>query len=144
MASGTTPPRRAFRWPGLGGLVLHHLRMGSVTLFLLRSLLPYPDLLRRRRMRKSARRLIVSALWPEDHATSLDIAQLALLRLLWLQRETHRAARKGLADATVNGHLFLPIRGHRFSPLVAIVSPHWRPSNRPAIRELSRVIRSGA
>ena len=74
--------------------------MGSVALFLLRSLLPYPDLLRRRRMRKSARRLIVSALWPEDHATSLDIAQLALLRLLWLQRETHRAARKGLADAT--------------------------------------------
>ena len=52
--------------------------------------------------------------------------------------------RESIEHAPVNGHLFLPIRGHRFSPLVAIVSPHWRPSNRPAIRELSRVIRSGA
>jgi hypothetical protein len=34
----------------------------------------------------------------------------------------------------VNGHLFLPIRGHHFSPLVAIISPHWRPSNLPTIR----------
>jgi hypothetical protein len=42
---------------------------------------------------------------------------------------------RGNPDAhTVNGHLFLPIRGHRFSPLVAMVSPHWWPSNLPTIR----------
>jgi hypothetical protein len=35
--------------------------------------------------------------------------------------------------ALVNGHLFLPNRGHRFSPLVAMISPHWWPSNLPTI-----------
>jgi hypothetical protein len=27
----------------------------------------------------------------------------------------------------VNGHRFLPMYGHRFSPPAAIFSPHWRP-----------------
>jgi len=35
---------------------------------------------------------------------------------------------------SVNGHLFLPNRGHHFSPLVAMISPHWWPSNLPTIR----------
>jgi len=29
--------------------------------------------------------------------------------------------------APVNGHLFLPKYGHRFSPPAAIFSPHWWP-----------------
>jgi hypothetical protein len=38
------------------------------------------------------------------------------------------------ADPHVNGHLFLPIRGHHFSPVVAMISPHWWPSNLPTVR----------
>ena len=34
----------------------------------------------------------------------------------------------------VNGHRFLPIRGHVFSPLVAIFSPHWWPRSSPPVR----------
>jgi hypothetical protein len=34
-------------------------------------------------------------------------------------------------DMTVNGHLFLPTRGHRFSPVVAIECPHSWPSFLP-------------
>lgn len=37
--------------------------------------------------------------WPEEHAEGREIAQLALLRLLWLQREAHRATRAGLSEA---------------------------------------------
>jgi Tetratricopeptide repeat len=48
-----------------------------------------------------------------------------------------------LAAMSVNGHLFLPIRGHRFSPLMAMISPHWWPSNLPTIRAVG-LIRSGA
>jgi hypothetical protein len=44
-------------------------------------------------MRRAARALITTEPWPEDDATPHDITQLALLRLLWLQRLTHRAAR---------------------------------------------------
>jgi hypothetical protein len=32
---------------------------------------------------------------------------------------------------TVNGHWFLPIRGHLFSPLVAMFSPRWWPRISP-------------
>ena len=42
------------------------------------------------------------------------------------------------AAPRVNGHLFLPNRGHHFSPLVAMFSPHWWPSNLPTIRVLAR------
>ena len=38
------------------------------------------------------------------------------------------------AGFRVNGHLFLPVCGHHFSPLVAMVSPHWWLSNLPIIR----------
>lgn len=53
-----------------------------------------------RRARKAARGLIRCSPWPGDGATPPDIAQLALLRLLWLQRETHRAARRRQFEAT--------------------------------------------
>ena len=66
---------------------------------LLRSALPYPDPLRRRRIQKAARELITCMPWPGHDATSLDIIQLALLRMLWLQRETRRAARHRQTDA---------------------------------------------
>jgi hypothetical protein len=68
---------------------------------LLRGLLPGADGLRRRRIRSGARDLITLDTWPDDAATSgSDVAQLALLRVLHLQRETRKAARAGLNEAT--------------------------------------------
>jgi hypothetical protein len=59
----------------------------------LRSVLPYPDPLRRARVRRSARNLATRVPWPRDEAavSGLDCARLALLRLLWLQQQTRRA-----------------------------------------------------
>jgi hypothetical protein len=51
-----------------------------------------------------------------------------------LIRRGYRQSIRVMSPLGVNGHLFLPIRGHHFSPLVAIVSPRWRPSNLPTIR----------
>lgn len=72
----------------------------SLAQLLLRNALPYPDPLRRRRVRSAARELITCTPWPGDDATPEDIAQLALLRLLWLQSQTHRAARARQTEAT--------------------------------------------
>ncbi|WP_194903668.1 hypothetical protein [Catenulispora rubra] len=69
---------------------------------LLRGVLPYPDLSRRRRVRASARKLVVCRRWPEDSAvTGQDLAQLALLRVLYLQEETRRATRSRQHEAAV-------------------------------------------
>lgn len=54
---------------------------------------PYPDPRRRLYARRAARGLITCRSWPGDGATPFDVVQLVMLRLLWLQRETHRAAR---------------------------------------------------
>ncbi|HEV3172051.1 MAG TPA: hypothetical protein VGZ32_16990, partial [Actinocrinis sp.] len=54
----------------------------------LRGLLPYPDPARRRRVRRAASRLVVYEPWSADDATmGRDAAQLALLRILWLQKQ---------------------------------------------------------
>lgn len=66
--------------------------MGALLEILVKYLLPYPDPMRRRRMRRAARALISCSPWPEDQARPADVAQLALLRLLRLQREAHRVA----------------------------------------------------
>jgi hypothetical protein len=70
----------------------------------LRGILPYPDPLRRARMRRAARKLIECDPWPEDAATGDDAAQLALLRLLWLQGQVRRAVtlRQREASAMLN------------------------------------------
>jgi len=62
-----------------------------------RGLLPYPDLRRRMRMRRAGFGLVTCKRWPGDNATGEEAAQLALLRLLWLQRLVRRAvkARRG-------------------------------------------------
>lgn len=52
--------------------------------------MPYPDRRRRRAARRAAGDLIDCSPWPGDKATPIEIAQLALLRLLYLQREAHR------------------------------------------------------
>jgi hypothetical protein len=77
------------------------------------SVLPCPDLAARCRMRRRAHRLVTLQSWPGMAADSCDAAQLAMLRLLWLQRQTHRAvlgrnreASTMLARASVEG-LFL-------------------------------------
>jgi hypothetical protein len=65
----------------------------------LRGLLPYPDHRRRRLIRKTARRLVVCEPWPGNDCTPLDVAELCILRALWLQRETHRTARSRHGEA---------------------------------------------
>jgi hypothetical protein len=66
----------------------------------LRGVLPYPDLTRRVRVRRRGRAL-ASDPWPQDEAavTGLDYAKQALLRSLWLQRETRRAVRNRQREA---------------------------------------------
>jgi hypothetical protein len=65
----------------------------------LRCVLPYPDVLRRVRVRRAAFRLVTSQPWPGDDATGEDAAQLALLRILSLQRDTRRAVRSRRHEA---------------------------------------------
>ena len=96
-------PRVAGRPQQDRGQPVAHLRCcGAVTRIVLviaravlRGVLPYPDLLRRARVRRRARDLAARAPWPQDEAavTGVDYAQLALLRLMWLQHETRRAVR---------------------------------------------------
>ncbi len=61
--------------------------------------LPYPDLVTRRRIRKEAFGLVTLQTWPGMDASSAQAAQLALLRVLWLQRQTRRAVRGRHRDA---------------------------------------------
>ncbi|MBV9450767.1 MAG: hypothetical protein JO345_33240 [Streptosporangiaceae bacterium] len=63
-------------------------------------------------MRLAARRLVTLRSWAGMTSSSADAAQLAMFRLLWLQRETHRAVRGRhreaaamLARASVEGLL---------------------------------------
>ena len=68
----------------------------------LRGVLPYPDPMRRVRVRRRAHDLAARDLWPQDEAavTGLDYANVALLRALWLQRETRRAVRTRQREAS--------------------------------------------
>jgi hypothetical protein len=59
----------------------------------LRGVLPYPDLHRRIIVHRRAARLVTCEPWPGDDATGADAAQLALYRLLWLQRHIRHAVR---------------------------------------------------
>jgi hypothetical protein len=54
--------------------------------------LPHPDPRRRSKARRAALRLVDGVSWPGDDATPAQVAGLALLRLLWLQREAHRCS----------------------------------------------------
>jgi hypothetical protein len=55
--------------------------------------LPVPDLISRYRVRHMARGLVKCDPWPRTEATGTDAAGLALLKLLFLQKETHKAVR---------------------------------------------------
>jgi hypothetical protein len=52
--------------------------------------LPCPDLPARWQMRRQAASLIGLQAWPGMNASSEDVAQLAMLRLLNLQKQVHR------------------------------------------------------
>ena len=65
------------------------------------AVLPVPDLVTRIRIRRTARRLIACHPWPGMTATGPDAAQLALHRVLWLQRQTRRAVRSRQPEAAV-------------------------------------------
>jgi hypothetical protein len=54
--------------------------------------------------------------------------------LAWLSR----VERSPNTVRAVNGHRFLPMGGHRDSPLAAIFSPQWRPSKFPTDSGLGR------
>ncbi|MBS1844562.1 MAG: hypothetical protein JST53_09125 [Actinobacteria bacterium] len=56
---------------------------------ILKQLMPYPDPGQRRAARKAARRLIDCVPSPDLAPSPTEIAELALLRLLWLQRLSH-------------------------------------------------------
>ncbi|WP_437773511.1 hypothetical protein [Arthrobacter sp. KNU40] len=72
----------------------------DIALPILRGGLPFPDLGRRLRVRRDAKALVTCRSWPEDEeTTSFHIAQLAMLRTLWLQRETRRLTRGGHREA---------------------------------------------
>ena len=69
---------------------------------LLWGMLPYPDLPRRVRVRRAARGLVRCEPWPADDAvTGRDVAQLALVRLLYLQTQTRRSTRARHREASV-------------------------------------------
>lgn len=67
----------------------------------LSSLLPFPDIIRRGRVRRAARELVTCEPWPGDKAEGSHAAQLAIMRLLWLQRQTRRAVRSRHREASV-------------------------------------------
>lgn len=58
------------------------------------------DPLRRRQVRAAAKRLVPAKAWATKDATADEIARVALLRVLFLQRETHRAARHVEGEAS--------------------------------------------
>jgi hypothetical protein len=64
-------------------------------------LLPCPDLVSRYRMRRAARKLVKLSAWPGLGAISAQATQLAMLRLLWLQRQTRRAVRGRHREAAI-------------------------------------------
>ncbi len=68
---------------------------------LLRGVLPYPDVRRRWLIRHAALRLVTCKRWPGDAATGMDAAQLALLRLTWLQELTRNAVSERRSDDAV-------------------------------------------
>jgi len=74
------------------GILTHMTGAREIGLQYMRGALPYPDLLRRGRIRRRAGRLITCKRWPGADATGTDAAQLALLRLLHLQQLTRSAA----------------------------------------------------
>ncbi len=76
-------------------------RLASLAWMIARTLLPCPDLIRRHRVRSAARKLVECSPWPGLDATGTDAAQLAILRVLWLQRQTRRAVRGRHREASV-------------------------------------------
>lgn len=91
-------------WPAAQMRTLRNMdsTVRTVAVSTLRGLLPAPDPVRRRRVRADARRLVDCDPWPADDATTgPDVAKLTLLRLLYLQKQTHRAALAGAGEAVV-------------------------------------------
>jgi hypothetical protein len=74
-------------------------RPDSILRTLVISNLPYPDPIRRRRIRASARQLVRCDPWPGNEASPSEVAQLALVRAMWLQQATRRAARSRHTEA---------------------------------------------
>jgi hypothetical protein len=63
--------------------------------------LPCPDLTARRQMRRQAVRLTGLQAWPGMNASSEDVAQLAMLRLLHQQKQVHRLVLLRQCEASV-------------------------------------------
>jgi hypothetical protein len=61
--------------------------------------LPVPDLISRYQVRRAAAKLVTCDPWPGTAALGTDAAQLAVLRLRLLQRETRRAVRRRQYEA---------------------------------------------
>lgn len=74
--------------------------VSAVAAAVARCLIPYFDPIRRRRVRRSAQALVTWDKWPGDDATTVQVGELALLRLLHLQSRTRIAARLRQGEAT--------------------------------------------
>lgn len=68
---------------------------------LIAGFLPYPDLLARWKVRREALSLVDLRSWPGMNATSEEVAQLAMLRLLNLQKKVHRLVLLRQREASV-------------------------------------------
>jgi hypothetical protein len=64
-----------------------------------KGVVPYPDPVRRFKVRRRAKALVRFAPWPGNDATPLELAQLCLVRSLVLQKQTHRAVRWHMREA---------------------------------------------
>ncbi len=76
-------------------------RIWQITRPFLLGALPVLDLPSRYRVRRLAARLVACDPWPGMAATGEDAAQLAVLRLRWLQVATRRAVRTRKAEASI-------------------------------------------
>jgi hypothetical protein len=75
-------------------------RLGHFVWRMIRLNIASLDPLRRRRVRAAAMRLVPAKAWAASDATADEIARVALLRVLFLQRDTRRAASHGEGEAT--------------------------------------------
>ena len=77
----------------LGEVVDPLVGLRKMAIQIVKGILPYPDVLQRWKIRRSARSLVRFTPWPGNDATPLQLAQLCLVRSLGLQRQAHRAVR---------------------------------------------------
>lgn len=104
---------------------------------------PFPDVQRRARVRRAARGLVTCKVFHQKDATGEQLAQLAGLRLVWLQTQTRRSVRlrqKEAAGMLVRECLDTCMAGLCQWPSK---TPHWWPDKRPTPKRAAQAFVSG-